>query len=353
MYNNPAKSPLFRMLAPFGIGATVYLLILLAFDTVGRITDDFINKELLVCIGISFLVLEANRFIALSFLTKTQAGKRYLIAGLTKVLFAVFVTILITSFSLIIYFKQVEGLYDISSFSTELNVFDTLFGFIALIYQSYFLGFVWLYHQYKLKIIQEEEAKRNIERKIESFHESINPDFLFSSLEGIILKIKEQDLEYADKGLLMLSDIYHYFLKQKEELVTLEEEIDAMRKMVRLLNLYGLHNIHVKVECEGDNRLIIPCTLVKLVEVISQSQLNSSTLPLKIKVELQNSGLRVQFSNNPSLRNFHKLPDFLEVIKSKSLWLSSNEVEWSDGEYFSIFIPTGKFENKKVPVEIY
>jgi hypothetical protein len=55
-------NPFFRIIAPLVFGVLVYLLILLVNNDLTEIGKIFNNGELYVCIGLSYLSLEALRF---------------------------------------------------------------------------------------------------------------------------------------------------------------------------------------------------------------------------------------------------------------------------------------------------
>ncbi|WP_373398363.1 hypothetical protein V8V91_00950 [Algoriphagus halophilus] len=57
--------PAYRMILPLLVGTLTYLAILLAFDSVVNIKEDFFSRELLFCVFSSFALLELNRLILL------------------------------------------------------------------------------------------------------------------------------------------------------------------------------------------------------------------------------------------------------------------------------------------------
>lgn len=340
MYSNPATKPLLRILLPPVLGCMAYLLVLLAFDTIHRVLDDFFNQELLVCIAMSYLVLEGNRLLALVFRKRLQQEYHFLLWSFFVLIQALVLTLLLTSGALILYFRQLENLYNIASFATELRVFNGIFLFIALLYQAYFLGFSWLHLQFQRKVAAEEHENRLLDHQIHCFHYVLHPDFLLSGLENILLRLKEQQSELADDGILLLSGIYQYFLGQQEELLPLKEELQIVEKLDDFLCRFSPYYIRLQTSVQDQSRLIVPATLVRLIESVAGSQLSSLDAPLLISIEQSADQLVVTFLSNFSLTRQEKLYKMLQRIRQQHNWLAGNEFYWEEQEYFKIFIPT-------------
>lgn len=346
MYKNPATHPLFRLLSPLAIGCVVYLLVLLAFDTLSRVIDDFLNQELLVCIVISYIVLEANRLLVV--LSQRQRFHRinFFVFGLFRILLALLLTAGFTTGLLSLYFREVEGISTMLSFATELKIFNGIFLFISLLYQGYFLGFFWLYRQYQEKIKEEEEKAFLLNHKIDRFHDIMHPDFFFAGLENIILKIRENKAGEAEEGIACLAGIYHYFLRQHEELVSLQEELAIVERLHKLLCGFSPHSLRIAYTFDEDeNPMIIPGSLVRLVEAIAASQLSSPEAPLTINMQQEKEHFLLQFAARPSLRHENKLTEILHKLKQQYAWLGPESFSWQEAPCFRIYITTAKFAN--------
>jgi hypothetical protein len=336
MYSSPATRPLFRLLAPLGFGAMVYLLVLLAFDTHSRVLSNFFNQELLVCIGISYGVLEANRLLALS-VGRRQAGF-WRWSGL-KVLLALLITTLITSTALILYFRYQLNFTNPLSFLSELKVFNGIFLSLALLYQSYFLGFVALHHEYQLRIAEEEARARELQQQMDQFRHALHPDFLFAGLEHVVLRIRELQHEQADAGISLLAGLYQYFLRPQEELVLLRDELVAVHKLHQLLLHSGKH-LQLQLEALDEDVLIPPGSLLRLLEAIAQSQLSSATAPLHIILQQEAGSLSIRFEPNFSLTRPAVLERSLENLEQRYTWLTGEPLHWTPGTPYSISLPT-------------
>ena len=344
MYSNPATRPLFRLLLPLVIGCVVYLLVLLAFDTVNRVLDDFFNQELLVCIAMSYLILECNRLLVLIFRKQLFQTKYLRILTLAIVCCALMLTVLITSSTLMLYFYQVENLTNMASFVTELRVFNGIFLFIAFLYHTYFLGFFWIYQQFQYKVENEAHVTEILENQIKHFHHVLHPGFLLSGLESILLRLKEKQFEKADEGILLLSEIYRYLLKQHDELIALEEEMQVIKNLESFLLEYSPYYLAIKVSVSDLNSLIVPRTLLRLLEAVASSQLSSKHAPLVVSLHEADEQVIVSFPSNFSLTNGDKLYKMLEQVRLQYTWLEK-ELRWEETDYFKIFIPTATIES--------
>ncbi|EMR01834.1 histidine kinase [Cesiribacter andamanensis] len=336
MYSTPATRPLFRLLAPLGFGAMVYLLVLLAFDTHSRVLSDFFNQELLVCIGISYGVLEANRLLAVS-LTR-RAGQFWLWSSL-KLLLALLATALITSLALILYFRYQLNFTNPLSFLSELKVFNSIFGALALLYQGYFLGFVALHHQYQLRIAEEEARALELQQQIDLFRHALHPDFLFAGLEHVILRLRELQHQQADAGISLLARLYQYFLRRQEELIPLQEELEAVHKLHQLLLHSGRH-LQLQLGELDEQLLLIPGSLLRLLEAIAHGQLSSAAAPLLVRIEQVSGSLHICFEPNFSLSQPGLLERSLQNLEQRYTGLTGERLRWTPGTPYQITLPT-------------
>lgn len=336
MSTNPATRPLFRVLAPLVVGCSVYLLVLLAFDTHTRVLNDFFNQELLVCIGISYLVLESNRLVAWLF---SRQHSQFWLRTAAKLLITLIATCFLTSGVLMLYFQHVLGISNLLSYFTELKVFNLIFIFISLLYQGYFSGFIWLHYQYQHKIAAEKSLRQELDQEIYGFCYALHPAFLFSSLEHIILSIREQRPEEADEGIMLLAELYRHFLHQQQELIPLQEELVLVAKLHRLLEKGGKH-IRLKLAVQEAQVLLPPGCLLRVVEAIAQTQLSSINAPLQLELQQQQNNLQLSFEANASLTSTTTLQQLLESLQQQFSSSTGGALRWNPAQEFVITLPT-------------
>lgn len=343
-------NPLTRLLLPLGVGALVYLCVLLAFDTVGTALEDFFTRELIFCIACSYLILEGNRLLInlLEFKLTSSSGFKKQVIRL--VILTIVGSVLLTSGMLISYFFWFENMGDPMIYSTELQIFNGLFLFVSLMYQGHYVGYYYIHNKFQKELELEKGEKEVLEKNKDLFHDMMNPEFLLVGLESIVIRIKEKDLTMADEGILLLADIYRHSLKNREELVRLEEELQAMQSTQIFFKQFVGKNIILSQLPDSKNLLIVPRTLTKILEAIAYSQLSSASLPLPISIELSENEAIIKFESNYSLTKSDLLIDTLKLIKSQYGWLN-DKLHWQDLSVFSIYIPLERPFHAQPPVQ--
>ncbi|GAA0880757.1 hypothetical protein GCM10009119_37270 [Algoriphagus jejuensis] len=337
----PGIKPIFRILLPLLTGTLVYLSILLAFDTVESMLDDFFTRELFFCLAVSLLLLEVNRRLLRLFEKKLVYSSNFGKYAILLISTSIGACILLVSGLLIGYFSWFENMTEIAIYTTELKIFNGIFLFVTLLFQSHFLGFYLIQKRFERALEKENREEATLDRNVNLFHYMFNPRFLMTGLESILLKLQEQQMEQADEAIILLSGIYRHSLKTQEELIPLEEELAAMQDMATFLNEFGSKHIQLGDLSIPEGFLLVPRTLTKLVEAIAYSQLSSASLPLKITVEIHKDQLNVSFPSNFSLTADEQLYDTIKEVQQQYLWLEK-QLTWNANGSFFIHIPLEK-----------
>lgn len=291
---------IFRILAPVGYGIIVYILILLVFDSVQSLNENFFNQEAFLCIGLSYLVFESFRLasIVLDKLLPTADNLTSRIA--VQLFLTTSLAAIIVSGVIYIYFRE---FLNFTSFETELFAFNAIFVVTSLLYNMLYLSMAYLHLQNEAKLEEESIKQRNLEYQMLCFNNEINPDLLYSSLETLIdlLYYDEEDSEqFIDK----LSSVYRYILSNKNnELVSLSDELAAAEDLLYLLNVK--HQDQIKVQQNfseaSHNRQLVPGTLNLILENITSNNLITIRRPLSIKYYQEEDYLVVQAKTNEKL----------------------------------------------------
>jgi hypothetical protein len=337
----PDIKPVYRVLLPILVGTLTYLAILLAFDTVDAMMEDFFSRELLFCIGVSGALLEANRGMLQLFKKKIiysrESGKyTAILLSLSAAL-----CIIMVSSLLIGYFWWFENMTEIAIYKTELKIFNGVFLFVTMLYQGHFLGFYLIQKRFERELEKETREKETLDRSVNLFHYKLNPRFLLTCLDTIILRLREKKFEQADEGLLLLSDIYRHSLKTQEELVYLRDEMEAMKSTATFLNQFISKHIDIRAQELDQDYVLVPRTLTKLLEAIASSQLSSSHAPLQITIETHKDHLILNFPCNFSLVSEDHLYDTLREMQQQYAWLGK-QMKWVTNATFFIYIPLEK-----------
>ncbi len=279
--------PLFRLISPLFSGAIAYLLILLINNNVGALEELFLGQELYFCIGLSYLTHESSRLIILLFSRKGILQHALTGIAITVLACSVFVVLALT-ISIYIYFEQVLGYTPILS---ELIIFNSIFIIISWIHISLFIAHDVLNRSHKLKIDQEVELKQQLEEAFQQYKEGINPDLLFESLENLVV-LSRVDVSQAEDYVDHLANVYRYVLSQHNELVSIQSEIEPLDHLVALFKNLPNREITFKADI-ADNYLLVPGTLLKIVETLVRMAIANPRYPLRVKLNDRGNYLEV------------------------------------------------------------
>jgi len=291
---------LFRLIAPILYGTLVYIFVLMIFDSIDQLISNFFSREVLVTVGISYLLSEGMRIIILVLNRYYPFERNINIRILIQLVLNSVYSVIIVGLVISIYFIKIIGS---SVFSTELISFWIIFLISALLYNMLYLSIYYLQEHNKILISKEKLLKSNMEYNMRKFRNQINSDFLFESLETLISLINTET-ENSEKFLNSLSEVYRYKLdNQHEELINLEDELDIISKYIFLVNTRYDGKIDVLFDIP-DNALklkLIPGTLqIILNEIITQNVI-SSTQPLKVNIGFEKKQLRIKYTRNKRL----------------------------------------------------
>ena len=139
-YNNPA----FRLAAPPLFGVAIYLMILMFFDSVGMLLENFFSREIMFIFGLTYVVFEANRGIIILLNKFFSLDKSVRLRIIIQYLAGISITALLVSLILFLYFRYIEGF---TTIQTELITFTLIYLLVVAFYHLYHLSIVFLYKQ--------------------------------------------------------------------------------------------------------------------------------------------------------------------------------------------------------------
>lgn len=321
-YNNPV----FRILAPTMIGTLIYLLILMFFDSLDMLADNFFSRELLFVIGLTYLVLELNRLIVIIFNSISSLEEKIVLRIILQYIIAIVITSVIIAGVLYLYFIYIEGF---STIQTELITFNALFLLVVIFYLLFFFSIIYLNRQNLSKVGKEEVLRENLEIELQTFKNQINPDLLFQSLE-IIISVLHSNKKHADNLIENLSKTYRYTLDNKHnDLVPLSEELNSL---IPLSEIYkskycDAFGIEMIVAPESKSMNIIPGTLNLLLENALTENIVTESLPLVFKVKTVENRLIVEYLLNEKISVNQKSNTRLDFLCKAYAYYSSTGLE--------------------------
>lgn len=295
---------IFRLAVPPLLGIVVYLLVLMFFDSLSMLSENFFSREMMFTIGLTFFFLEGNRLLVI-INTKifsgrpeilTRAAVQYAMSGL--------LTVLLISGSLYGYFVLTEGF---STINTELITFNSIYLFAAFFYHLFFFSLLLTNRNNQVKLQQEIRKKDNLAMELQAFKNQVNPEFLLHALEIIISELHHEK-KHADYLIGQISKTYRFSLENRfSDLIPLTDEIDSLDPLMEIFRAkYGRAcSLVIVTGSFGEQYHILPGTLRVLVEYAISENIISEHLPLQIKVWQQDRKLILNYPLNKRLGEFN------------------------------------------------
>jgi sensor histidine kinase YesM len=292
-------NPVFRLLAPVVYGVLIYLLILLINNNVTQVNDIFITQEVYVFIVLSYLSFESIRLMIVvldKFLVKKDSRFRPAIQVLLTT--AISVSLVIGCFTL--YFNYTIGF---SMSTTQQWIFNIVFIVTALLYNILYFSNYYLQKENTLKLNAEKQQRQVLELEMMEFKNDINPDLLYESLESLI-GLMYRDVEKAEDYIDCLASTYRYVLSNRQqELVPLQDELNAAHNMIRLLNekYHGQLKFDSAIEKEALETMLIPGSLPLIIESLVRNTIITRHEPFTIQCYIEDDYLTIQSKLNDKL----------------------------------------------------
>lgn len=277
--------PLFRVLFPPLYGLLMYVLVLLVFDSIQQLEENFFSQEALLCVALSYALFESLRWTLIGinrlfpeFKSVRRRISIYLLGNLAC-------SLVVISAGVSVYFMVLLGY---SSFTIELITLNSLYLVTTFFYTLVYFGIFYLNHYNQRRLEQETALREKMEYQLGVLRSEVNPQLLYASLETLITLLHSHPDE-ADAFIDCLSRIYRYSLEyRRHELAPLDQEIKAAEDIVALYNYSHRNLIHIHLQLEADvaGRQLIPGTMQKLVEHAISRSLITEKQPLHLNVKV-------------------------------------------------------------------
>lgn len=171
----------------------------------------------------------------------------------------------------------------------------------------------------------------------------LDPHFMYNALNSLSWLI-QKDIYKADDFITRLSEVYRYFLINKnKENVTLAEEIDFINKYFTLLQIRYENKIFLTTDLKNyntDQITILPCALQLLVENAIKHNSFSLDEPLSIKITIDKENIYVINTKRPA-----KIPQYstkigLNNLKERYQLICNLPITVESGfDYFMVSLP--------------
>jgi sensor histidine kinase YesM len=285
MSENILSNIWFRLLAPLFIGIVVYLLVLMFFDALTYIADNFFGLELLVTIIITyavFMVLRQLNHLWQNLFSDAKSHQTILIVQFST---GIMLSSLLTWGLVSIYFKYVLGY---SQYLREGIIFISLFSFISITYNILHVSIYYLNKSNAEAVEKEEQMKNKLVNEFNGLLRDTRPELFTIGMEALLVQLRKNKKE-ADQYITTFCDVYRYSLQSRHnELTELRHELNNMNNLIRILNSKYENNITFEHEVTT-NQLsyqLLPTTLQILTEVSVFSSIINKDSPMKIHLSI-------------------------------------------------------------------
>jgi hypothetical protein len=292
-------NPFFRILCPPVYGLVVYLLVLLIFDSVGQITQNFFSQEVLLCVVLTYLLSESLRLMMMGFNKFFPAEKNAKLRTAVLILANMLCSILVISGGVAVYFYFIVGY---TTYRIELITLNSIYLLTSLLYSLLYLSIFYLQRHSKEKLAQETALRKKMEYQLLQLTRDVNPDLLYNSLETLICLV-QQDASRAEEFIDHLSAVYRYSLDHRhKELTVLENEVKALQSLVYLYHeKYDGITVNITVTEAEQNLLLIPGSLLDLLEDVIVSTLITPQRKLAVDVYGESTFVVLHYATNDKL----------------------------------------------------
>ncbi|MDO1449165.1 histidine kinase [Rhodocytophaga aerolata] len=323
----------FRILCPPVYGLVVYVLVLLVFDSVGQITENFFSQEVLLCIVLTYLLSESLRLMIDMVNRYLPAEKDIKILTATQLAVNMLCSLTVISGGVAIYFYFIVGY---STFQVELLTLNSIYLLTTFLYTLLYLSIYFLQKHSTEKLTQETALRKKMEHQLQQLKQEVNPGLLYNSLETLI-SLVQQDAGMAEIFIDRLSSLYRYTLDHRhKELIALEKELHALQDMAYLYNhkFEGKIKVTICIAEEEQALLLLPGSLPELMENSILSTIMHPGFVLAVDVYVEDSFVVLHYPSNnrlllhnPVQETIHRLSQTYSFFTDKRVVYQPSQVE--------------------------
>lgn len=320
------NNPLHRILTPIVVAILVYLLVLLIFDRLSELLENFSPEEFLFLTLLSYLLFESYRlwFMISDNIFKrlrNWAGYSLQIAG----------TIIINTIIVWLSFMAYYTFYlKISQLANAPIVFLIIFSTVGILFYLFYLSIQFLDKKNKLLLEKQEINRKNIEYELSVFRNRINPQFLYQSLENVITLIRKKDPEYAEQQIDHLAMFYRSILGNRyTEVIGIDQEKEKINHYLKLRDFTYASSICVEWELPSDISLkVVPNTLLQALQLLENSQMIDTHNKLNIKITIEGKYIKLCYNHNPRIHPSQNPIKQLQTLQKNLNFYSDMPVKW-------------------------
>jgi hypothetical protein len=314
----------FRLTAPIFYGFVVYLLVLLFFDSLKNLSENFLGDELLLTIILTILFFQVLHLSSLGCERYLDSDSNTIRRIGFQLFFSILFVFLTTSLVLYVYFRY---FLEYTLFTRELIIFNIIFGISAIFYNLIYFSIYLLHYENENAIQNEEREKQLILDEIVSYKNDLRSDFFFGGFESM-LSLLHKDKVKAEKFLNLFSEVYRYILDAKKtELANLDKEIGHFNNVKEILNQRYNNNIKVEIQKKTECKFcqIVPCSLQIILEYITSANIISQTSPLSIRIIISDNELAIEYKEFLKLNSTYDDTD-VKLLSRKNHYYTNRSI---------------------------
>ena len=337
---------LYRIFAPLVAGMFVYMLLLLVFDRLSEIVNNFQPDELVFLIVVNYILFESYRVWINAFEKSKHFNATPWIRMNFLFLGSFIVTITVVPTCLWLYFNYYIGM---SSYGSQLISLLIVYFLVGILFHLFYLSISFLDKQNTLLLQKEELNRKNIQYELEVFRNKINPDFLYNSLEGIISLVRKDRMTQAEKHIDYLALFYRRILGNRySEIINLDDEINKIEHYLEIQNYLYTGNLKINWELEQDAKeiMIVPNTILQGINLIEQTQLVNSNTELNIIIQEEKEYICFKHKSSARLKQDVNPNILLSSINHSIRFYSNLKASYfDDNKIRTLKIPKIEIEN--------
>lgn len=315
----------FRITGPVLAGFLAYLLVLLFFDSLANLSDNFLGQELVFTIILSYAFFEGQHLLLVIF-SNRKSFKESLIKNVyLQISFGLAVTVFVVSCVISFYFSIILGY---STFIKELLVFNSIFIVLSIVYHLVYFSIVLLQYKNEDAIAKEIKNRDAVLSELQAFQNDLRPEIFYNGFESLLILI-HTDKRRAEKYLSVFSEVYRYILDAKRtELVDMQDEIKHLKNLVFLLNHCYDNDISISLPTVNnqDMNQIVPCTLQVILEYIISENIVNKEIPLYIELSASDGVLIISYDSILKLDATNDLEE-IDNYSRKLAYFTGNSIK--------------------------
>lgn len=199
---------------------------------------------------------------------------------------------LLTSLSALLWQKLVQGKITLEPVWNCGLLSAGMVIFLTLVYETIFLS---REREIDIKVVDQLDKER-LQAEIMALKGELDPHFLFNSLT-ILTHLISTDAAKAKEFTQKLALVYKYLLVNKDhDLISLQEELQFINDYFFLLRIRYENkvNLQLHIKKEGENIMVLPCSLQLLIENAIKHNYFTEADPLTIVITENSEYLKVE-----------------------------------------------------------